>query len=93
MLDSRRVPRQERRLIKFENVVHLKIVAHAAAVSLGEQLLHALGAIAVVVAILEVGAVLQLLLDRKLEDFLADGELVVDFVLRQPKVDDVEEAD
>lgn len=38
---------------------------------------------------LEVGAVLELLFDRELEDLFADGELTVDLVLRQAEVRDV----
>jgi hypothetical protein len=38
---------------------------------------------------LEVGAVLELLFDRELEDLLADRELAVDLVLGQAEVRDV----
>lgn len=41
----------------------------------------------------KVGPVLQLLLGRELEHLLPDCELPVHLLLRQPEVDDVEEAD
>ena len=50
------------------------------------------GFVAVVAAVLEVGAVLQFLGDRELEDLLADGELSVYLFLGKAEVDNVEEA-
>lgn len=46
----------------------------------------------VVPAVLQVGAVLELLLRREFEDFPADGELLVYLLLREAEIDNVEES-
>jgi hypothetical protein len=48
--------------------------------------------VAVVAAVLEVGAVFEFFGGGELEDLLADGELAVDLFLGEAEVDDVEEA-
>jgi hypothetical protein len=46
--------------------------------------------ISIISAILEIGAILEFLFGGKSEQLLSNGELPIDGVLRQTKVDDVE---
>jgi hypothetical protein len=72
---------------EFEAVVHFDVVAETR-----EELDGAARSVAVVVACFEVGAVLELLRDREIEELFADGELSVYFGLGEAEVRDVEEA-
>lgn len=49
------------------------------------------GSVAVVLSIVQVRSILELLLQRKLVERLAKGELPVDSILRDAIVDDIEE--
>ena len=72
----------------LEHIQHLDIIRFAR-----QDLAAALGSVAVVVTVHQVGLVLHLLLDGQGEEVLADGELPVDLVLGEAEVGDVEEAD
>jgi hypothetical protein len=72
---------------EFRRVVDLRVVLDAVLDLADPERL-----VAVVPAILEVGAVFELLLRGELEDLFAQAELPVDFLLREAEVDDVEEA-
>ena len=83
VLDDGRVGAGELRR-EFEDVVHFDVVAEAR-----EDFDGAQGPVAGVVAVFEVGAVLQLLFGGEVEEVLADGELAVDLVLGEAEVGDV----
>jgi hypothetical protein len=68
------------------NVVDLSVVLHARSdFSKAERF------IAIVATVLKVGSILQLLLRRKLEKLLANGELTVDRFLAESEIRDIEE--
>ena len=66
---------------EFGDVVDLGVVQDARL-----DLAGCKGLVAVVPALLEVGTVFELFVGRKLEDFLAQTELAVDFFLVQAKL-------
>jgi hypothetical protein len=72
---------------EFRRVVDLRVVLDAVLDLADPERL-----VAVVPAVLEVGAVFELLLRGELEDLFAQAELPVDLLLREAEVDDVEEA-
>lgn len=72
----------------FGLLTHLDVVAESR-----KQLDGALRPVSVVVAVLEIRTVLEFLFGRQVEDFLADGELAIDFLLAEAEIGDVEEAD
>ena len=69
---------------EFEDVVHFDVVAEA-----WEDFDGAQRPVAGVVAVFEVGAVLQFLFGGEGEEVFADGKLAVDLVLGEAEVGDV----
>ena len=72
---------------ELEYMIALPVVAEA-----GVLFDHSKGSVAIVVSILQIGAILQLLLLGQIEYLFPDGELSVNVCLGEAKVDHVEEA-
>ena len=72
---------------ELEDIIHLHVITPAR-----KDLNRPEWSVPVVAASFEVGAVLELLSFREFEEFLADGELTVDFLLGETEVGDVEES-
>lgn len=81
--DPRRLP-----LTELEHIVHLNVVSLA-----WKGFRRPLRTISIVVTIRQIRLVLDLLLGRKGEEFLAYRKLAIYFFLRQSEARDVEETD